>query len=91
MGCKEEKNVAINTAEISKNNRPNIIVIIADDAGYIDSGFMGSKDLTVAPHRPCTPPDFIKGVSHAGERGDMVAEFYWTVGEIMKKLDQLGI
>ncbi len=46
---------------------------------------------TVAPHRPCTPPDFIKGKSQAGERGDMVAEFDWTVGQLMKKLDALGI
>lgn len=46
---------------------------------------------TVSPHRPCTPPDFIKGKSMAGERGDMVAEFDWTVGEIMKTLDSLGI
>ncbi len=46
---------------------------------------------TVSPHRPCTPPDFIKGKSEAGERGDMVFEFDWTVGEIMKTLDSLGI
>ena len=26
-------------------NRPNIIAIVIDDAGYIDFGFMGSKDL----------------------------------------------
>lgn len=44
---------------------------------------------TVSPHRPCTPPDFIKGKSEAGERGDMVTEFDWTVGEIMKTLDSL--
>ncbi len=29
----------------SEDDRPNIIVIIADDAGYIDFGFMGSPDL----------------------------------------------
>ncbi len=26
-------------------SKPNVIVILADDAGYIDFGFMGSKDL----------------------------------------------
>lgn len=46
---------------------------------------------TVSPHRPCTPPDFIKGKSQAGVRGDMVAEFDWTVGQIMRKLEELGI
>jgi arylsulfatase A len=46
---------------------------------------------TTSPHRPCTPPDFIKGKSEAGDRGDMVAEFDWTVGEIMKTLDSLKI
>lgn len=46
---------------------------------------------TVSPHRPCTPPDFIKGKSEAGERGDMVAEFDWTVGKIMEVLDSLGV
>lgn len=46
---------------------------------------------TVSPHRPCTPPDFIKGKSEAGARGDMVAEFDWSVGEIIKTLTSLGI
>ncbi len=46
---------------------------------------------TVSPHRPCTPPSFVKGKSKAGERGDMVAEFDWTVGQIMKTLEFLKI
>lgn len=29
----------------STDKKPNIIIVIADDAGYIDFGFMGSKDL----------------------------------------------
>lgn len=28
-----------------KNEKPNVIVIIVDDAGYVDFGFMGSEDL----------------------------------------------
>ncbi len=44
-----------------------------------------------APHRPCVGPDFIRGISDAGPRGDMVALFDWAVGEVMSVLDQLGI
>ncbi len=44
-----------------------------------------------APHSPCVPPDFIKGKSMAGERGDMVAEFDWAVGEIDQLLDELEL
>jgi arylsulfatase A-like enzyme len=40
-----------------------------------------------APHTPCTPPDFIKGRSTAGVRGDMVTELDWMVGEILAALD----
>jgi len=36
----------INTEKkIANSNQPNIIVILIDDAGYADFGFMGSKDL----------------------------------------------
>ncbi len=45
---------------------------------------------THTPHRPCYPPDFIRGRSQAGVRGDMVAEFDWTVGEIIQTLKDLG-
>lgn len=33
----------------STNDKPNIIVILADDAGYADFGFMGSKEMET-PH-----------------------------------------
>ena len=42
------KNGSTKSSSLAKNNtetKPNIIVIVADDAGYIDFGFMGSKDL----------------------------------------------
>ncbi len=41
-----------------------------------------------APHRPCVPPDFVRGKSQAGRRGDMVLEFDWSVGQILKTLKQ---
>ncbi|QTD39097.1 sulfatase-like hydrolase/transferase [Polaribacter batillariae] len=33
----------------NKTKKPNVIVILIDDAGYVDFGFMGSKDLET-PH-----------------------------------------
>ena len=51
--CSCAKNKSNANALVSKtrheNNKPNIIVIVADDAGYVDFGFMGSKDLET-PH-----------------------------------------
>jgi arylsulfatase A len=44
-----------------------------------------------APHRNCTPPDFARGKSQAGVRGDMVYEFDWAVGRVLAKLDALGL
>ena len=44
-----------------------------------------------APHRNCTPPDFARGQSQAGVRGDMVFEFDWSLGRLLAKLDELGI
>ena len=38
IGCKSKSE----TLQIKK---PNVIVILVDDAGYVDFGFMGSKDL----------------------------------------------
>lgn len=46
---------------------------------------------TSAPHRPCVPPDFIKGRSNAGPRGDMVAEIDWTVGRLVDTLKQNNV
>jgi arylsulfatase A len=47
---------------------------------------------TASPHRPCDiAPDFVRGKSQAGDRGDMVVLFDWVVGEVLKKLDELGI
>ena len=63
---------------------------------FLDQHHKKSKDQPFflymtpsAPHRPCVPPDFIKGKSEAGPRGDMVVMVDWVVGEITKKLEQL--
>jgi arylsulfatase A len=45
-----------------------------------------------SPHRPCeVQPDFVKGKSQAGDRGDMVVLFDWVVGEVTGALDRLGL
>jgi arylsulfatase A-like enzyme len=44
-----------------------------------------------APHTPCTPPDFIKGKSQAGVRGDMVVELDWAAGQILTLLKELHV
>ena len=41
-----------------------------------------------APHRPCLPPEFMKGRSQAGPRGDMVCMLDWVVGEVLQALDR---
>jgi len=43
-----------------------------------------------APHRPCVPPEFAKGRSQAGPRGDMVWMVDWVVGRILDALDRTG-
>lgn len=45
--CQKSKS-KINNVVVNSNSeirQPNIIVILVDDAGYVDFGFMGSKDL----------------------------------------------
>ena len=44
-----------------------------------------------SPHSPHMPPPFIKGVSNAGPRGDLVSLVDWSVGEIMSTLDELNL
>jgi len=44
-----------------------------------------------APHRPCVPPEFAKGASQAGPRGDMVCVVDWMLGEVDSALGRLGI
>ena len=47
-----------------------------------------------APHEPCTVetvPDFMRGASQAGPRGDLVALYDWMVGQTMETLDRCGL
>lgn len=47
IGCKS--NNKTENLDIPRSQQPNIIVILLDDAGYVDFGFMGSEDLET-PH-----------------------------------------
>ncbi|MDA8296240.1 MAG: arylsulfatase [Actinomycetota bacterium] len=44
-----------------------------------------------APHRPCMPPEFARGRSEAGPRGDLVWMVDWVVGQVTALLDELEI
>ncbi|MFX0020125.1 MAG: arylsulfatase [Promethearchaeota archaeon] len=47
---------------------------------------------TSAPHRPCdVQPEFVKGNSQAGDRGDMVVLVDWVVEQINGELENLGL
>jgi len=44
-----------------------------------------------APHAPWLPPDFVKGRSKTGPRGDMVVLVDWCVGQVLNTLDRLKL
>ena len=45
FSCKSKRD----KIETIKKEQPNVIIVLVDDAGYVDFGFMGSKDLQT-PH-----------------------------------------
>jgi arylsulfatase A-like enzyme len=44
-----------------------------------------------SPHRPNVCPDFMKGKSDAGPRGDAVMLADWCLGQILDKLDECNV
>jgi len=44
-----------------------------------------------APHAPWLPPDFVKGKTREGPRGDLVFLVDWCVGQILDSLDHLNL
>lgn len=46
---------------------------------------------TSVPHRPCLPPEFVRGRSRAGARGDAVCLMDWAVGELDAALEVTGV
>ena len=43
------------------------------------------------PHIPHLPNERFKGTSQAGALGDVIQELDWSVGEVLKTLDRLGL
>jgi arylsulfatase A-like enzyme len=46
---------------------------------------------TIAPHAPNTPASTAKGKSKGGSREDHVAEFDWSVGQVLESLERLKL
>ncbi|HUW20751.1 MAG TPA: arylsulfatase [Sedimentisphaerales bacterium] len=44
-----------------------------------------------APHAPWLPPDFVKGRSSEGPRGDLVLLVDWCVGQVVDTLKHMGL
>jgi arylsulfatase A len=44
-----------------------------------------------SPHNPFLPPDFAKGKSQEGPRGDLVTVVDWSVGRILETLKEYGL
>jgi len=49
ISCVKDKQAKKEDNRSTKQKPPNVIVVVVDDAGYLDFGFMGSKDLDT-PH-----------------------------------------
>lgn len=73
----------------------NIADTIASKAGQFIAShrdepfflYMGTSD----PHVPRVPHPRFAGKSGLGARGDVILQLDWTVGEVMRTLDSLGI
>ncbi len=68
------------------------IDFIQDQAADSEPFFLYLSSST--PHEPCEEavvPEFMRGASDAGARGDMVALFDWMVGQIMNALEENGL
>ena len=65
---------------------------------FVDSHLRSSPDVPFflylaisAPHNPWLPPDFVRGTSREGPRGDMNALVDWCVGRVYEELAARGI
>lgn len=69
-------------------------VLLAKATAFIERNKAGPFFLYFAvnePHVPRAPHPRFAGKSGMGPRGDAILQFDWMVGELTRKLDQLGI
>jgi arylsulfatase A-like enzyme len=64
--------------------------------GFIEKSVKSGKPFFAyvplsSPHRPNVCPDFMKGKSDAGPRGDAVMLADWCLGQILDKLDECQV
>lgn len=70
--------------------------LLTEAVGYIsaraqqDEPFFLYFPLT-APHKPTLPHSRFRGTTELGPYGDFVAQVDWTVGEVIKAIDEAGI
>lgn len=60
------------------------------DGGREGQPFFLYLSLT-GPHTPWAPAEAFKGRSGIGPRGDLIMEMDWTVGVVMRTLEELGL
>ena len=59
------------------------------ESAKLDKPFFLYLPLT-GPHKPTQPHERFRGRTGLGEYGDFVAQVDWTVGEVLKALDETG-
>lgn len=70
------------------------LTFLSKSLGFIDLNKENPFFLFYAltePHVPRMPSTMFKGKSGLGYRGDAILQIDWTVGQIMQKLEQLGL
>lgn len=81
------------TAALWKDEEMSLV--LAEKAGgFIEKNRGGPFFLYLATHNihvPRVPNVRFRGKSQCGVRGDTIVEFDWTVGQVLERLDKLGL
>jgi arylsulfatase A len=65
-------------------------VAFLEEAAEGEAPFFLYFPLT-APHKPTLPHEHFRGRTGLGEYGDLVAQVDWTVGRVLRALDEAGV